>query len=290
MYRTNRFVRAADGTHLAYRLEGEGPALVYVNGFACTESYWVYLLERFRGRARQLFWDFKGHGNSEPARDIESVTIPGMVDDMLRVMDHAGIEKATLLGFSLGAQIVLEAWRHAPDRIEALVPMLGPYEHTFDTALPWGTGKLMYRVVEKLGPDHSSSVLKVASALSRSQLIYLLLKVSGMVGHGVPYEDMEPFFEHLDDVHGPTLAQLAIAAQQHSAGDILSDIAVPTFVVTGGRDSLAPEHLGREMKARIPDSELLVVPDATHTGILGHNETIEDSVERFLERHDLIVD
>jgi pimeloyl-ACP methyl ester carboxylesterase len=288
MYRTNRFVRAADGTHIAYRVDGEGPNLVYVNGFACTDSYWVYLHERFKSRATQLVWDFKGHGNSEAARDIDSVTIPGMVDDMLRVMDDAGIETATLLGFSLGSQIVLEAWRHAPDRIDAIIPMLGPYEYTFNTALPWGLGKGLYQVFKRIGPGQASVSLNVLSKMSRSSVIYALLKLSGMVGGSVPYEDMEPFFEHLGDVDGPTLVQLAIAAQNHSAGDILEDIGVPTLIVTGGRDSLAPPRLGREMERRIPDSELLIVEDATHTGILGHNQLIEDRVERFLDEHGLL--
>lgn len=288
MYRTNRFVRAADGTHIAYRVDGEGPPLIYVNGFACTDSYWVYLHERFKSRATQLVWDFKGHGNSEAARDLESVTIPGIVDDMLRVMDDAEIERATLLGFSLGSQIVLEAWRHAPDRINAIIPMLGPYEYTFNTALPWGFGKGLYQIFKRIGPNQASLSLNVLSSLSRSHLIYAALKLSGMVGASVPYEDMEPFFEHLGDVDGPTLVQLAIAAQTHSASDILETIDVPSLIVSGGRDSLAPPQLGLEMERRIPDSELLIVEDATHTGVLGHNQLIEDRVERFLEEHGLL--
>ena len=42
------------------------------------------------------------------------------------------------------------------------------------------------------------------------------------------------------------------------------------------------------MEQRIPDSELLIVEDATHTGILGHNQLIEDRVERFLEARGLL--
>ncbi len=288
MHANDRTTRSKDGTKIAWRADGEGPALVFVNGFATSNSYWSYLIERFTGRARLVNWDLKGHGRSGPAQDLEQATIPGSADDMLRVMDAAGVEKAALIGFSMGCQVIFEAWRLAPERISALVPMLGPYERPFDTAFPRGVGRVMYGMFRRAGPIVAGTMLKGASLTSQTPVSYTIAKLAGLVGKNVKYRDMEPFFEHLAEIDGPTWAAMGIAAQQHSARDVLDAIDVPTLIISGGKDSFAPPELGQKMQRLIADSELLVVPKATHTGLLGHSEIIEEEVEHFLERHDLL--
>ncbi len=288
MYENNRHTQARDGTPIAWRTEGDGPALIFTNGYATSNSYWTNFIERFRRRAQVVTWDLKGHGRSGAARDLDEASIEGSVDDMLRVMDAAGVEQATLVGFSLGCQIILEAWRHAPDRIRALVPILGPYERPFDTAFPPGVGRLVFQVMRRAGPRFGGRALKGASITSRLPVSYTIAKLAGLVGKKVRYEDMEPFFEHLAEIDGPTWAALGVAAQQHSARDVLPTIRVPTLIIAGGKDSFAPPRIGQKMQRFIADSELLVVPKAGHTGLLGHGEVIETEVEHFLQRHGLI--
>ena len=290
------FVQAADGTPIAYRADitdradNDGPALVFVNGFTTSNSYWRYLLERFRGRASLVTWDLKGHGNSGAARSEEGATIEATVDDLRRVMDASGIDQATLLGFSLGAQIIMEAWRQMPERISGLVPILGPFEHTFDSALPPLVGPAFWRLFEKYGPEAADLLLSGAYRASKLPITWSLVKALGYVGESVKFEEMQPFFEHLGDVHGPTWAKLGISAHNHSAADILPTVDVPTLIVSGGEDNLAPAELGRRMQRMIPSSELMVVPEATHAGLLGQREQIEGWVERFLGTHELVGD
>lgn len=288
MYENDRYTQARDGTRIAWRTEGEGPALVLTNGYATSNSYWTYFIERFRECAQVITWDLKGHGRSGPAHDLDEASIQGSADDLLRVMDAAGVEQATLVGFSLGCQIILEAWRHAHERISALVPILGPFERPFDTAFPPGVGRVVFSMMRRAGPTFAGTALKGASVASRTPISYTIAKLSGLVGKNVRYRDMEPFFEHLAEIDGPTWAALGVAAQQHSARDLLESIDVPTLIVAGGKDSFAPPKIGQKMQRLIADSELLVVPKAGHTGILGHGDIIEEEVEHFLQRHELI--
>jgi pimeloyl-ACP methyl ester carboxylesterase len=288
-YHNNQTTTARDGTRIAWRSQGEGPALVFANGFATSNSYWAYLIERFNGRAKLVTWDLKGHGRSGPAERLEEASIEGSVDDMLRVMDAAGVEKAALIGFSMGCQVILEAWRRAPDRITALVPILGPYERPFDTAFPPGVGRIAYAMFKRIGSPLANFALKGASMTSQHPVSYTIAKMAGVVGKNVRYRDMEPFFEHLAEIDGPSWAALGVAAQQHSARDVLPTITVPVLIIVGGKDSFAPPKLGQKMQRLIPDSELLVVPKAGHTGLLGHSVAIEEEVELFLERHELLL-
>lgn len=282
------YVESADGTQIAYRVEGQGPALVFVNGFTTSNSYWRYLIERFRGRGTLVNWDLKGHGNSEPAATDEGATIEAAVDDLRRVMDAAEVDEATLLGFSLGAQIITEAWGTIPDRISGLIPILGPFEHTFDSALPPVVGPMFWNLFEEYGPEAADTLLSVCYLASKLPMTWKLVKGLGYVGDKVKFDQMKPFFEHVGQVHGPTWAKLGISAHNHSAADILPTIDVPTLIVSGGQDNFAPAELGHRMQDLVPDAELRVVPEATHAGLLGRREEIEDWIEDFLERHELI--
>jgi 3-oxoadipate enol-lactonase/4-carboxymuconolactone decarboxylase len=69
---------------------------------------------------------------------------------------------------------------------------------------------------------------------------------------------------------------------EHDAADVLPEIETPTLLVAGERDPLTPAHLARRMAELLPDAELVVVPDATHFGLLEQPEAITSHAARFL--------
>ncbi|MBA2661296.1 MAG: alpha/beta hydrolase [Bradymonadaceae bacterium] len=281
-----KFTLAADGTSLAYQSHGSGHPLIFTNGYATSTFYWRPLMGRLGHRARLVTWDLKGHGRSAPARDMGSVTVPACADDLRRVMDAAGIERATLLGFSFGCQIVLEAWRHFPDRINAIVPILGPYGRPFDNVFDPRVGKVVFRAFQMAGPRGASMMLRTGWYGAKLPGSHEVARKLGMVCNSVGAGDMRPFYDHLGAIDAETWFAMGAAAQEHSAEDLLSTIDVPVLVITGGRDSFAPAHLGQRMSELIEGSRWLHIADATHTGLLGHTDVIGDEVERFLDSLD----
>ncbi len=285
-----RHLEARDGTRIAYRLrpgEAGRPALVFTSGYTASDFYWRYLVDRFEGRTPLVTWDLKGHGQSGPARTREAVTVEDSVDDLRRVLDACGAERAVLFAFSLGCQVILEAWRHMPDRIAGLVPILGTYERPFDNLFP-PLGPHLFRVFRRAGPLVGGPLLKVGSVQAQLPGAFRLSKLLRLVGPGVRKEDMLPFFRHMARIHGPTWARMGIAPQGHSAEDLLPSIAAPTLVVAGGRDTFTPRHLSERMVERIPGAELLFLPDATHTGLFEYPAEIGEAVEAFLSKHRLL--
>lgn len=285
-----RYVAAEDGSEVAYRVRGtnKGPALVLTNGFTTSDFYWRDMITRFQDRAQLITWDLKGHGRSGPAKTRESATIPAAVDDLRRVMDDAGIERGVLLGFSLGCQIVLEAWRHIPDRIQAIVPILGTYGKPFDNLVNPHVGRLAFSFFKLLGKTAPGPILKGAFLGTRMPMMFELNQLAGMIGKRVSREDMQPFFDHLGMMDGPTWAAMGMAAQEHTTRDILPNIEVPTLVVAGGRDTFTPPSLGEHMHEAIPDSELLFLPEATHTGLFEFPDEIAEALSAFLHKHQLL--
>ncbi len=279
---------ARDGTLIAYTTRGQGPALVFTNGFTASDFYWKHLLDRFEGEAQLVTWDLKGHGRSEPARDLSAVTVEDSADDLRRVLDACGIERAVLFAFSLGCQVILEAWRHMPDRIAGLVPILGTFERPFDHFLHPLVGPRVFGVFRRVAPRVGGALLKAGWFQSRLPLSFRLNRLLGLIGRRVPRADMEAFFAHMRVIHGLTWAHMGIAAQAHSASDVLPTITAPTLVVAGGKDTFTPLHLSRCMVDAIPDAELLYFPDATHTGLFEYPEEISARVALFLRQRGLL--
>lgn len=280
-----RWTTASDGTSLAFWDEGQGPAVVLTNGFANSTLYWEPLRHRLRKNFRVIRWDLRGHGRSGAVRDPSTISIAGCADDMRCVLDAAGVDRAAIAGFSLGCQIVLEAWRHFPERIDSLLPVLGPCERPFDTLLHPRLGPLVYDIFRTVPAAAWGGLLKFG-ALRGTMLrpVHEMAKQFGIVGRRVSFEEMEPFYRHLAQLDVRTWYLIGLAAQRHSARDLLADIDVPTLVIAGGGDRFSPGHLGREVAEAIDSAELLWLEEATHTGLFDERERIGAAVEEFLHQ------
>ena len=289
MINNDRTVVAADGTRVAYGIHGDGPPVVLVNGLTTSVYYWDHLFPRWSRRFTLITWDFKGHGRSEPARSPEGATIPALADDLRRILDDAGIDRAALVGFSMGAQVILEAYRAFPERITALVPLFGPYQRVLDTALgPFG--RLIGAVVKRVPRGLFNAGARVVVQAGRLRAPYTVGQRLGLIGPNASYGDVRRFLDHLRQIHPPTIQRMALSAQAHSAADVLPRIAVPTLVVTGDADPFAPAtKVGAPMQRLIPGAELLRMPHGTHTSLFEHYDELDAAITGFFERHGLVV-
>lgn len=283
MKHPTKFTVAADGTSLAYQDRGQGRPVIFTNGYATSTFYWSPLLDRLKTRARLVTWDLKGHGRSAPARSPEMLDVPACADDLRRVLDASGIEKATLVGFSFGCQIVLEAWRHFPDRIEGIVPILGPFGRPFDSLIHPKVGRALYGVFRRVGPRGAGMMLRTGQVTTRLPGTHEIAKQLGFVCSNVTIEQMRPFYEHLGLIDPATWYALGAAAQGHSAEDLLESIDVPVLIISGGRDAFAPQGLSETMAERIPKALHLHIEEATHTGLYGQADKIGKALEDFLD-------
>ncbi|MBG1231289.1 alpha/beta fold hydrolase [Aestuariivirga litoralis] len=113
------------GVDIAYEEWGAGPPILLIHGFASNiyvnwrDTSWVKTLTH--GGYRVVAIDNRGHGESAKLYDSEQYSAPAMADDARRLMDHLQIEKAVVMGYSMGARISAFLTMQYPERVSAAI-------------------------------------------------------------------------------------------------------------------------------------------------------------------------
>ncbi|MBI5103595.1 MAG: alpha/beta fold hydrolase [Solirubrobacterales bacterium] len=192
-----------------------------------------------------MAYDARGHGASDPAPSPEAYTYADLADDLVRVLDDAGLDRAVLAGASMGAHTALRVALHAPERVAGLVVVTPAYHP------------------ELAPPD-----------LDRWDRLSAGLRTGGVEGFvaaygdpGVPDAWRETVFRVIRQRlavhdHPEAVADALRAVPRSAPFDVedLADVSAPTVVVAD-RDEADPGHplvVGEEYARRIPGARLVV--------------------------------
>jgi pimeloyl-ACP methyl ester carboxylesterase len=111
---------AVDDVELNVEVDGEGPALVLVNGAACTTRQWDGVIERLAAEHTVVRHDVRGTGSSSPGSQ-GGYTFEQYARDIVAIADHLGLERFDLWGMAWGARVALVTAAQHPDRVRRLV-------------------------------------------------------------------------------------------------------------------------------------------------------------------------
>ncbi|MFN2332374.1 MAG: alpha/beta fold hydrolase [Halomonas sp.] len=115
-----RMTDSADGVPIAYEVQGSGdPTLVFIHGWSSDGRYWRGQLPYFSQNHRVITLDLAGHGHSGLGRD--AYTMPAFGEDVKAVLDDLEVERAILVGHSMGGPVSVEAARLMPERVIGIV-------------------------------------------------------------------------------------------------------------------------------------------------------------------------
>ena len=281
----DRTLIAEDGTHIAYGVAGSGPALVLTNGLTTSSLFWKYLRPMWLRRHTVITWDLPGHGASGPARSAKTARIHAHPRLIAQIMDRVGVARAVQVGWSTGSQVALETYRQFPGRALGVALLLGGAGHVLNTTRLPVPGPVIERIVRA-----SPSALFEWSSFALSRAMRLqpgaaLGRTLGLIGPHAKTEDVRQIIHHIGEVDRNTLRSMLISLQEHSARSILSTLRVPLLIVSGDKDPFAPSALvGIPLHRSVPKSELVRLPEGTHTALLEEPELIGERVEAFVVR------
>ena len=280
---------APDGSVLHRRADGEGPiALVACNGVGVSTFFWRRLAQHFAPTHTFVSWDYRGHGQSPVPSSPDDLTVALCARDLWTVIDRAGFEKAILLGHSMGAQVIFEAYRQRSASVQALIPMLGAPGKVFQSFIRGGKLEPAFRILIEVGATRPQLAEQAVRAIGRLPGVFEAARKLGVIHPDLcPREAFEPYVEHLMQLDLRGWFALVRDLFSHDATDLLPEIRVPALVVAGERDLFVPMQRSREMAAKIPGAELLVLREGSHAAMVEQPELLALSVEKFLRAHAL---
>lgn len=288
----NRYAEGWQGVPIHHTAYGHGePAIVCCNGVGVSTFFWKYVVRYFAPHRRIVTWDYRGHNSSGLPRRLtrRSMSMTANAHDLAAVLDACDVEKAVLLGHSMGCQVILEFWRLYPQRVAALVPICGPYGKPFNTFFNLPSVALpIFEIVHYVATEYPRGLETALRPLLRTRLPYDLARLGIINAQLAAFDDMRPYFEHLSEMNLQVFFMMAHEMQHHTAGPWLNRIDVPTLIVAGEQDLFTPLALSEEMRQRIPEAEILILPKGSHAGLIEHPELLNLRLEKFLrERVDL---
>ena len=258
-------------------------AIICANGVGVSTFFWDYMGRHFSGDNHFLVWDYRGHGASGQPRTPEAITMASMADDMARVLDANKVDRAMMLGHSMGCQVILEFCRLFPDRVLALVPILGSYGRAADTFLDPRVGRAIFKAAYEVGTKIPEVVNTFARLTLRSRAAWPFARRTGLVHRDMAKrEDMEPYLEHLSRMDMRIFVELVRAAQDHDAG--------PSWVRYGVRSWSSPVSAISSRPVTSPwrwpnasrTRSSLEIPRGSHAALIEQPELINLRIEKFI--------
>lgn len=279
-------VAPSDGSPLFYESWGERGArtpVLLCDGIGCDGYVWRYLKTELEGRFG-LHPHYRGHGRTAPPKDPTKVGIEDLADDVACVLDDALVDRAVLIGHSMGVQVALETYRRHADRVAGLVLVCGAPSHPLKTFR--GSAAL-----EDLLPTIQRWIHRVPGVINRVTRMVLPTRLAYEVASRLEIRrelvepaDFMPYLEGMARIDSRLFIAMLSAAGQHSADDLLATIATPVLVVAGGRDGFTPPERSRAMADAIPSAELLEIPNASHTAPIERPHLVDWTIRDFLRR------
>src|SRR5580692_11568551 len=236
---------------IAYLDEGEGDPILLVHGFASSKNVnWVYptwVSELKKNGRRVIAFDNRGHGDSGKLYDAADYEIGIMAGDISALMDHLDIERADVMGYSLGSRMTAVLALREPQRLRSAI-----------------FGGIGIGLIEGGGPGEN-----VAQALEAPSLD----DVTDPVGR--------TFRAFADQTRSD---RLALAACLRGSRGLMTReeaaaIRVPVLIAVGTTDEIAGS--AADLAAVIPGSQVLDIPDRDHMRAVG-DKVYKSGVIEFL--------
>ncbi len=242
---------SSNGIEIAYLDEGSGEPVLLIHGFASNvatnwvDTGWVKTLTDAGYRA--IAYDNRGHGHSAKLYSVEEYGAPIMAEDARRLLDHLGIERAHVMGYSMGARIAAFLALAHPGRVRSLV--FG------------GLGINMVRGVAGTGP--------VARALEAESI------------DDVTNPTARTFRAFAEQTRSDlkALAACIRSARAPITAEALGTLRCPVLVVVGDRDVIGGSP--SELAALIPGGKAVQLADRDHMKAVG-DRTFKAAVLEFL--------
>ncbi|MER6942711.1 alpha/beta fold hydrolase [Nonomuraea sp. NPDC000554] len=247
------------------RSAGTGLPVVLLHAFPLSSAMWLAQREGLARTCRVITPDLRGFGGTRLGDDEPSVEV--MADDVARLLDAEGIDRAVVGGLSMGGYVTMAFCRRHPDRVLGVI--LADTKASADADAARANRERIAAAVLSGGSE--VLVTEVLPALigptTKARRAMVFGRVKGLVQSAPP--------------GAVAWAQRAMAARPESF-DTLAGLKVPLLVLVGEEDELATVADAEAMARAVPDGRLEIIPKAGHLSAVEQPEAFNAAVTEFL--------
>jgi pimeloyl-ACP methyl ester carboxylesterase len=252
----------ANGLKIAFERAGVGPPLVFAHGAASDSRLWRPQLVALADEFTVVAWDEPGAGRSA---DVPAgFGLADYADCLAALIEALEFGAVHLAGLSWGGTVVQELYRHHPGSVATLIFV--------DTYAGW-KGSLPEEELRARIAHYRKTFAAPAEEFDPT--------LPGLLGGDPPAEAVALLEEMAADVRPESMkTQLSVMAEADQR-DLLPGIAVPTLLIWGEQDARSPLSVARQFEQAIPDTKLVMIPDAGHVSNLEQPERFNQAVRDF---------
>jgi 3-oxoadipate enol-lactonase len=256
------------GLKVHYSVAGpeDGIPVVFIHGFPFSSDMWSAQVAFLNKDFRCITYDVRGHGASE-AGDGQ-YTLELFVDDLIGLLDHLRIDRAVLVGLSMGGYIALRTVERNPERCRALV--------LCDTRSEGDSNESKIRRANQ-GMD----VKTKGSSAFASAFVKAVFREQSFQTRPLAVERIRQTIERMSPMAiAGTLTALAARTDTTTS---LPKIGVPALVLVGEDDKITPPADARAMQQKIPSAQIHIIPSASHLSNLENEPVFNHHLLEFLK-------
>jgi len=270
-----RLLGSVSGVALTERLNmtcrgpADAQALVFVHGFGCGQDMWRHVVPAFEADYRVVLLDLPGSGEADPSTydSARHCRLEGYRDDLIALLDEAGLHSVVLIGHSVSAMIAVLVQIARPDLVERLVLVTPSARYLNDDSYTGGFT--------------DADIDELLDLMRRNHLGWQDPLAAMIAGPGAPEvkDELERLFCRTRPEFAAEFA--AVTFRGDNRAD-LPQVTAPTVVLQSRGDSVAPMSAGLYVRDALPDCDFEIIETNGHCPQLSAPSQTAEAIRCFL--------
>lgn len=245
---------------LFYEEKGQGIPVVFIHGFPFDHTIWEPLAPLLCDRARIILPDLRGFGKSPVTDAVYTMRL--LAEDIVRLLDRLEIEKAVVVGHSMGGYVSLSFAQAYPNRLLGLglIATQAAADNPERRQSRYKTAEsVMHKGARVVAGDMVKTLTRNKALVQPITQLILQAQPAGIVG------------------------ALKGMAERHDLTGELANIQVPAVVIYGASDQLLPKERAEMMAQMLPKGWLVEVPDTGHMLMMEEPAAVAEPLRQLFE-------
>lgn len=255
---------------LYYEVHGFGDPILLIPGLGSDANTWLPFVAAFSQKHKIVIVENRGSGRSTKFAD--EITTEQMADDAVALLDQLGVERAHILGKSMGGMIAQIIAAKYPHKVRSLVLASTLMRHD----------------------AYGDELLELARSMAENSGLFACYRLAFLLSYSREYcihhrerlMEAQALIKQMEE--GPLLAGYlaqSLACQKHDSRGLVPQIKAPALVIVGEEDLITPLQASRDLASALKDSALHILKNGGHGFWREYPDEVNAIVRDFLARH-----